>query len=131
LEAFGYDVAKVKLIIFVISCGMAGAAGLMYVPIGHISPEILGLIFSTNALVWVSIGGRGTLLGAFIGALIVSYLQYFLGAKLQNLWYLLIGIFFILIVLFKSEGIMGFLKHRQVYSEDRGHEKRVKDRSKK
>ena len=120
LEAFGYNVAQVKLIIFVIACGMAGVAGLLYVPMGHISPEILGLLFSTSALVWVSIGGRGTLIGGFIGALIVSYLQYFLGAKLQNLWYLLIGVFFILIVLFKSEGIMGFLKHRHVYAEDKG-----------
>lgn len=115
LEAFGYDVATLKLIIFVVSCGIAGVSGLLYVPIGHTSPEILGLLFSTNALVWVSIGGRGTLLGGFIGALIVSYLQYFLGAKLQNLWYLLIGVFFILIVLFRSEGIMGFLKHQRAH----------------
>ncbi len=113
LESFGYNVATVKLVIFVISCGIAGVSGLLYVPIGHISPEILGLLFSTNALVWVSIGGRGTLLGGFMGALIVSYLQYFLGAKLQNLWYLLIGVFFILVVMFRSEGIMGFLKHRR------------------
>jgi ABC-type branched-subunit amino acid transport system permease subunit len=120
LEALGYNVAAVKLIIFVISCGMAGIAGLLYVPMGHISPEVLGLLFSTSALVWVSIGGRGTLLGGFIGALIVSYLQYFLGAKLQNLWFLLIGVFFVLIVLFRSEGIMGFLKHQRFYREDRG-----------
>jgi ABC-type branched-subunit amino acid transport system permease subunit len=120
LEAFGYNVATVKLIIFVISCGIAGIAGLLYVPIGHISPEVLGLLFSTSALVWVSIGGRGTLIGGFIGALIVSYLQYFLGAKLQNLWYLLIGVFFVLIILFKSEGIMGFLKHQRVSADDKG-----------
>ena len=117
LEAFGYNAAAVKLIIFVFSCGVAGVSGVLYVPIGHISPEILGLLFSTNALVWVSIGGRGTLLGGFIGALIVSYLQYFLGAKLQNLWYLLIGLFFILIVLFRSEGIMGFIKHRHFFGD--------------
>jgi ABC-type branched-subunit amino acid transport system permease subunit len=117
LEAFGYDVSTLKLIIFVVSCGIAGVSGLLYVPIGHTSPEILGLLFSTNALVWVSIGGRGTLLGGFIGALLVSYLQYFLGSKLQNLWYLLIGVFFILIVLFRSEGIMGFLKRQGAHEE--------------
>ena len=66
---------------------------------------------------WVSIGGRGTLLGGFIGALLVSYLQYFLGTRLQNLWYLLIGVFFILIVLFRSEGIMGFLKRQGAHEE--------------
>ena len=77
-ESLGYNIASVQLIIFVISCMVAGIAGALYVPIGHISPELLGLIFSTNALVWVSIGGRGTLVGGFVGALIVSYLQYFL-----------------------------------------------------
>jgi urea transport system permease protein len=112
-ESLGYNIASVQLIVFVISCMMAGVAGALYVPIGHISPELLGLIFSTNALVWVSIGGRGTLVGGFVGALIVSYLQYFLGAKLQNLWFLLIGVFFILVVLFKSGGIMGFLRNRR------------------
>lgn len=110
MEALGYNVPFLKLIIFIIACGIAGLAGLLYVPIGHISPEILGLVFSTNALVWVCIGGRGTLIGGFVGALVVSYFQYFLGSKLQNLWFLLIGLFFIIIVLFKSEGIMGFLK---------------------
>ena len=112
-ESLGYNIASVQLIIFVISCMIAGVAGALYVPIGHISPEILGLIFSTNALVWVSIGGRGTLVGGFVGALVVSYLQYFLGAWLQNLWFLLIGVFFILVVLFKSGGIMGFLRQRR------------------
>ncbi|MEW5816557.1 MAG: branched-chain amino acid ABC transporter permease [Spirochaetota bacterium] len=112
LESIGYNPATLQLIIFVIACGMAGVSGALYVPIGHISPEILGLLFSTNALVWVSIGGRRTLLGGFIGALLVSYLQYFLGATLQNLWYLLIGLFFVLVVLFRSEGIMGFFKAR-------------------
>jgi urea transport system permease protein len=112
-ESLGYNIASVQLIIFVISCMMAGVAGALYVPIGHISPELLGLIFSTNALVWVSIGGRGTLIGGFVGALIVSYLQYFLGARLQNLWFLLIGIFFILVVLFRSGGVMGFLRSRR------------------
>jgi urea transport system permease protein len=116
LESLGYDIATVKLIVFVLACGMAGVSGALYVPIGHVSPEILGLLFSTNALVWVSIGGRGTLIGGIIGALLVSYLQYFLGARLQNLWYLVIGVFFVLVVLFRSEGLMGFLRHRDTGS---------------
>jgi len=111
-ESLGYDIAGIQLTIFTISCTMAGIAGALYVPIGHISPEILGLLFSTNALVWVSIGGRGTLVGGFVGALVVSYLQYFLGAWLQNLWYIIIGVFFILVVLFRGGGIMGFLRNR-------------------
>jgi len=74
-------------------------------------PEILGLLFSTNALVWVSIeGGEPSWRFHRSAACLVSAV--FPGAKLQNLWYLLIGVFFILIVLFRSEGIMGFLKRQ-------------------
>ncbi len=106
----GYSVPAVKLTIFVISCALAGVAGALYVPVGFVSAEIMGILFSTAVIVWVAVGGRGTLYGALIGALVVNYLQVFMSDVLTFYWYLLIGLFFIVIVLFWPNGIVGLLQ---------------------
>jgi urea transport system permease protein len=107
----GYDVPQVKLIIFTIACAMAGLSGVLYVPIGFISPDLIGITMSASVLVWVAVGGRGTLIGAFIGALLVNYLQTLLSDAFVVLWLLLVGLFFILVVLFWPGGIVGLARH--------------------
>jgi urea ABC transporter permease protein UrtC len=110
VEFLGYDVPRVKMVVFAVACGLAGLAGALYVPLGFVSPELLGLGFATNIIVWVAIGGRGTLIGAFVGALFVSYLQLMLSGVAQELWFLLMGVFFIAVVMFQPDGLLGYLR---------------------
>ncbi len=107
VEFLGYNVPLLKLVIFAISCGMAGFSGTLYVPVGFISPELTGLALSASVLVWVAVGGRGTLVGALIGALVVNYLQTLLSDAMVVLWLLIVGLFFILVVLFWPGGLVG------------------------
>jgi len=111
-EFTGYDVAALKMIALAISGGIAGLAGAMYIPVGVVSPQILGILFSTNVIVWVAVGGRGTLIGPLLGALVVGYLQTFLSETLVSVWLLIIGVFFVFVVLFWPDGIVGFARQR-------------------
>jgi ABC-type branched-subunit amino acid transport system permease subunit len=111
-EFTGYDVAALKMITLAISGGIAGLAGAMYIPVGVVSPEILGVLFSTNVIIWVAVGGRGTLIGPLIGALVIGYLQTFLSETLVSVWLLIIGVFFIFVVLLWPDGIVGFVRQR-------------------
>ncbi len=110
IEYLGYDVPFLKLVIFSISCAMAGFSGALYVPVGFISPDLVSLGMSAAVLVWVAVGGRGTLVGAFVGALLVNYLQTLLSDALVVLWLLIVGVFFISVVLFWPGGIVGLLR---------------------
>lgn len=109
-EFLGYNVPLLKLIVFTIACAMAGFSGVLYVPVGFISPDLIGIMMSASVLVWVAVGGRGTLIGAFVGALVVNYLQTVLSDVLVVLWLLLVGLFFMLVVLFWPGGIVGLLR---------------------
>jgi urea ABC transporter permease protein UrtC len=107
VESLGYNVPAIKLMIFVISCAIAGVSGALYVPVGFVSADIMGILFSTGIIVWVAVGGRGTLFGAVLGALVVNYLQVYMSDILVFYWYLIIGIFFIFVVLVWPDGIIG------------------------
>ncbi len=107
VEFFGYNVPGIKLIVFIISGAVAGLSGALYVPVGFVSAEIMGILFSTAIIVWVAVGGRGTLYGAILGALIVNYLQAFMSDVLVFYWLLIIGIFFIIVVSFFPDGLVG------------------------
>jgi urea transport system permease protein len=111
-EFVGYDVAALKLMALALSAGIAGLSGVLYLPVGVVSPEILGILFSTNVLVWVAVGGRGTLIGPLVGALVVGYLQTFLSDVLVSVWLLIIGVFFVFVVLFWPDGVVGFVKQK-------------------
>lgn len=110
MSFLGYNVPTIKLAIFTISCAMAGLSGALYVPVGFVSAEIMGILFSTAVIVWVAVGGRGTLFGAVLGALVVNYLQVYMSDVLVFYWYLIIGLFFIAIVLFWPDGLMGLVR---------------------
>jgi urea transport system permease protein len=113
MEALGYDVAKIKLMVFTISAALSGFAGALWIPVGgYISPVLLGLVLSTNIIIWVAVGGRGTLIGAFIGAAILTYLESFLSSAIVEWWLLVEGAFLVIVVLFWPQGIMGFIRER-------------------
>lgn len=107
LEYLGYNVANFKIGIFAIACGLAGFAGGLSVPILFIGPTVFGLLSSTSIIVWVAVGGRGTLIGPIIGAVLVNYWESWLSTEFEYLWVLFMGVFFVLVIIFQPDGLIG------------------------
>lgn len=109
VDMLGYDVAFIKTMLLVISCLMAGFAGSLYATVGFISPTLLGVFFSTQVLVWVGIGGRGTLVGPILGTILVGALETFLSGQYEDIWPLFVGMTFLAVVLFWPRGLYPLL----------------------
>lgn len=110
-EMLGYKTDTYRLIIFTISGAMVGIAGALYATIdGFVSPPLLGFVLSTEAVIWVAVGGRGTLVGAVLGSLLIQYLNNSLSDVLVNYWQLALAAIFIFVVFTAPRGIVGFLK---------------------
>ncbi|TAK01174.1 MAG: branched-chain amino acid ABC transporter permease [Chloroflexota bacterium] len=114
LELLGYNTAFLKTVLLVITCAMAGLAGTLYTTVGFVSPQLLGVFFSTQVLVWVGIGGRGTLVGPILGTILVGFLETILSGEYENIWPLFVGLFFLAIVLFWPRGLYPFLERGAV-----------------
>jgi urea transport system permease protein len=111
----GYRVESYKLFVFTLSACMAGVAGALYVPqVGIINPSEFAPANSIEAVIWVAVGGRGTLTGAVIGAVLVNYGKtYFTSGALAPYWLFLLGALFITVTLALPRGIVGTLRHWQ------------------
>jgi urea transport system permease protein len=104
----GYSPAAFKLFVFVVSALLAGVAGALYVPqVGIITPAKMGVLPSIEMIIWVAVGGRGTLVGAVLGAIGVNWLQSFLTSNYPDLWLLVLGSLFVGVVLFFPDGVVG------------------------
>ena len=109
----GYPVESFKLWLFVISGILAGVAGALYVPqVGIINPSEFAPINSIEAVIWVAVGGRGTLYGAIVGAVLVNYLKTYLTGAFPEIWLYALGALFVLVTLFLPRGITGLLHLR-------------------
>jgi branched-chain amino acid transport system permease protein len=103
----GYDTSYYILVNFMISGGLAGLAGVLYVTgAGYIAPDSVGLLLSTEVIVWVVAGGRGTLLGPFVGAFVVLRVQQEVSSLHPSLWPLILGLAFVGIVFLFPEGML-------------------------
>ncbi|HLP07440.1 MAG TPA: urea ABC transporter permease subunit UrtC [Opitutaceae bacterium] len=103
----GYATAHFKLFVFIVSALIAAVGGALYVPqVGIINPSEMTPDKSLEAVVWVAVGGRGTLLGPVIGAVGVNALKSWATRAIPDLWILLMGGLFILVVLFLPGGIV-------------------------
>ncbi len=109
----GYRVESYKLFVWTLSACMAGVAGALYVPqVGIINPSEFSAGNSIEAAIWVAVGGRGTLVGAVIGAVVVNYAKtVFTTGALAPYWLFMLGGLFIAVTLFLPRGIMGSLRH--------------------
>ena len=106
----GYSPANYKLFVFVVSAVLAGVAGALYAPqVGIITPAKMGVLPSIEMVVWVAAGGRGTLLGAVLGAIGVNWMQSWLTTSYPDLWLLFLGALFMSVVLFFPDGVVGAL----------------------
>jgi len=107
----GYKVEQYKLFIFVVSAIMAGIAGALYVPqVGIINPGVFSPLFSIELVIWVAIGGRGTLYGAIIGAFVVNYASTYFTSAFPEVWLYALGGLFIVVTLFLPKGIVGLFE---------------------
>jgi len=115
LRFLGYNPTRIKVIIFAISAGLAGMAGALFVPqVGIISPSMMGILPSVEMAIWVAVGGRGTLIGAVIGAVLVNAAKSFFSENFPELWLYFLGALFIGFVLLFPDGIIGSVKKRRL-----------------
>ncbi|MBF0626324.1 MAG: urea ABC transporter permease subunit UrtC [Magnetococcales bacterium] len=110
----GYRVEHYKLFVFVVSAMLAGLAGALYVPqVGIINPGEFSPANSIEIIIWVAVGGRGTLFGAVLGALLVNYGKTWFTGALPEAWLYLLGGLFIGVTLFLPRGVVGLLVGRR------------------
>jgi urea transport system permease protein len=109
----GYRVEQYKLFVWVVSACLAGVAGALYVPqVGIINPSEFAPASSIEAVIWVAVGGRGTLVGAILGAVLVNGFKSWFTGAIPELWLFALGALFILTTLLLPRGIVGTLLHR-------------------
>jgi urea transport system permease protein len=118
----GYRVESYKLFVFTLSACMAGIAGALYVPqVGIINPSEFEPGNSIEAVIWVAVGGRGTLTGAVIGAILVNYAKTtFTSGLLAPYWLFVLGSLFVIVTLALPRGIVGTLRHLAAERRARG-----------
>ena len=105
----GYDPTGYKVLVFGISGAIAGIAGALYtVQTGIITPSIMEVAFSIEMVIWVAVGGRGTLIGAIIGTMLVRLAQTFLSESFPEIWLFFQGALFLIVVTVLPDGIIGW-----------------------
>jgi urea transport system permease protein len=110
----GYPVESYKLWVFVLSAAIAGLAGALYVPqVGIINPSEFAPINSIEVVIWVAVGGRGTLFGAVAGAILVNYAKTYFTGALPEVWLYALGALFVLVTMFLPRGLVGLVPARQ------------------
>ncbi len=106
----GYRVEYYKLFVFCVSAMLAGIAGALYVPqVGIINPSEFAPANSIEIVIWVAVGGRGTLYGAVLGAILINYGKTYFTGALPEAWLYVLGSLFILVTLFLPKGLVGSL----------------------
>jgi urea transport system permease protein len=118
----GYRVENYKTFVFTLSACMAGLAGALYVPqVGIINPSEFTPANSIEMVIWVAVGGRGTLIGAALGAVLVNYAKSTLTTGfLAPYWLFALGALFVFVTIFLPKGIMGLLPQRMSRGEADG-----------
>ena len=106
----GFDVPGYQIFFFVVSAGIAGFAGMLYVVASEFaSPTFMDLTFSISMVIWAAVGGRGSLLGACIGAILINTIEAAVSETemFVEAWRVIIGLIFVLVVLFMPRGLAG------------------------
>jgi urea transport system permease protein len=107
----GYRVESYKLWVWTFSAVLAGLAGALYVPqVGIINPSEFSPINSIEVVIWVAVGGRGTLYGAALGAVLVNYAKTYFTDVLAEHWLYVLGAIFVGVTLFLPQGVVGLLQ---------------------
>jgi len=107
----GYDPTSFKVLVFAVSGAIAGIAGALYtVQSGIVSPQYMDIAFSIEMVIWVAVGGRGTLIGAVLGALLVNWARVLLSERFPAVWLFFQGALFLIVVTVLPDGIIGWFR---------------------
>jgi branched-chain amino acid transport system permease protein len=107
---FGYKVQHLKAIVFTVGGTIAGLAGSLYAfHEGFVWPNMLGVVFSTQVVLYVLFGGSGTLIGAVIGAVIIEGVSFWLSDNYRDVWPIILGVLLLLVILFRPLGLISFV----------------------
>jgi urea transport system permease protein len=108
----GYDPTDFKVLVFAVSAGLAGIAGALYtLQSGSASPRAMDIAFSIEMVIWVAVGGRASLVGAILGALLVNFARSFLSEQFAEIWLFFQGALFLIVVTVLPNGLVGWLLH--------------------
>jgi urea transport system permease protein len=122
----GYRVEHYKLFVFTVSAMMAGLAGALYVPqVGIINPSEFSPENSIEAVIWTAFGGRGTLWGAALGAVVVNAAKSWLTGVMPDAWLFMLGGLFIVVTLFMPKGLAGMFAGWRKHVPDKADNKLV------
>ena len=111
----GYNPTEFKVLVFAVSGAIAGIAGALYtLQSGSVSPRAMDVAFSIEMVIWVAIGGRASLVGAIVGALLVNYARSFFSEQFAEFWLFFQGALFLLVVTVLPDGIVGWLRNNGI-----------------
>ncbi|AFZ13410.1 urea ABC transporter membrane protein [Crinalium epipsammum PCC 9333] len=111
----GYDPTEFKVLVFAVSAGLAGIAGALYtLQSQSISPRAMDIAFSIEMVIWVAVGGRATLIGAILGALLVNYGKSLLSEQFPEIWLFFQGALFLIVVTVLPDGIVGWMRSQGI-----------------
>jgi urea transport system permease protein len=104
----GYNTVHYKVAVFTLSAVICGIAGALYVPqVGIINPSEMSPANSIEIAIWVAVGGRGSLVGAILGAGIVNFAKSWFTVAFPEYWLFFLGLLFILVTLYLPQGVIG------------------------
>ncbi|MCC5956189.1 MAG: urea ABC transporter permease subunit UrtC [Natronohydrobacter sp.] len=109
----GYDVASYQIFFFTVSAGIAGFAGMLFVIVSEFAtPTYFDIAFSISMVVWAAVGGRSSLIGAALGAILINTIEASVSESetFQQAWRLIIGVVFVLVVLYMPRGLAGLAR---------------------
>ncbi|MET0219695.1 MAG: branched-chain amino acid ABC transporter permease [Tardiphaga sp.] len=107
---FGYELQHLKAIIFSLSGAIAGLAGSLYAfHEGFVWPNMLGVVISTQVVLYVLFGGAGTLIGAVIGTIVIEAVSFWLSNSYQDIWPIILGVLLLLVILFRPAGLVSLV----------------------
>jgi urea transport system permease protein len=109
LRFTGYNPTAYKTVVFAVAGGLAGISGALYtVQSGIVSPQFMAVPFSIEMVIWVAVGGRGTLIGAILGALLINFAKSLISEQLPETWLFIQGGLFLLVVTALPDGLVGW-----------------------
>ncbi|MGQ9364902.1 branched-chain amino acid ABC transporter ATP-binding protein/permease [Azospirillum sp. ST 5-10] len=106
-DYLGISTAKVKILLMVVAAMIAAVAGYGYAGFTDVvAPELTGFVFGTELVIWVALGGRGTLLGPVLGTIVIDVTSAYLSGSLPFVWQLFIGVAFVAVIVFLPRGLL-------------------------
>lgn len=109
LRYTGYNPTAYKTLVFAVAGALAGVSGALYtVQSGIVSPQFMAVPFSIEMVIWVAVGGRGTLIGAVLGAVLINYAKSLISEQLPETWLFIQGGLFLLVVTALPDGLVGW-----------------------